>query len=347
MRNALGDMDARRTFFLRHARGPLGGLALVLLCCTVYLPGFFSIPPVDRDESRFAQASRQMFESVALPETQRDPVLHSGGLAVPMLAGKARLNKPPLIYWLQAASAAACTGGDPLEDAIWMYRIPSLLAGIVTILATWRIGVSMFDPRAAWLGAALLAVAPVFVWEAHQARADMVMVACTTLATGQLWKIWHARGQVSGRTGSLPTPSLRLSVSSSLCLWLPTTLGILTKGPITPMVLLLTWPVAFVLRPQLPLAPRDTPAPGCGDHRRRRRPLGLRRGAARGLLALLVDRLRRGDRSRGKRQGRALGTSRLPHRAPGRPLLARLAPHRHRDRSRLPKRLQPQSEPRA
>lgn len=225
-------MGARRILFLRHARGPAGGLALLLLCCTVYLPGFFSIPPVDRDEARFAQASRQMFESLALPESDRDPALHAGGLAVPMLGDKPRLNKPPLIYWLQAASAAALTGGDPARDAIWMYRVPSLLAALVTVLATWRIGLAMFDPRAAWLSAALIAVSPVFVWEAHQARADMVMVAFTTLAIAQLHRAWRAR-----RTEPQPA---RDSFLPAVLLWLFVALGVMTKGPITPMVVVLT-----------------------------------------------------------------------------------------------------------
>ena len=39
------------------------GWWLALLCLLVWLPGFFSIPPGDRDESRFAQASRQMVET--------------------------------------------------------------------------------------------------------------------------------------------------------------------------------------------------------------------------------------------------------------------------------------------
>lgn len=144
----------------------------MVICLTVYLPGLASIPPIDRDESRFAQASRQMFESRALPPAEQDDDLHSGGLTIPRVQDRDRLSKPPLIYWLQAAGAAAFTGGDPGRDAIWMYRVPSLVAAMLTVLATWRIGVSMFDPRAAWLGAAMLGVSPVFVWEAHQARAD-------------------------------------------------------------------------------------------------------------------------------------------------------------------------------
>lgn len=216
--------------------GPVGGLALVVICLTVYLPGLVSIPPIDRDESRFAQASRQMFESRALAPTERDDGLHAGGLTIPRVQGRDRLNKPPLIYWLQAASAAVLTGGDPRHDAIWMYRVPSLIAAIVTVLATWRIGLSMFDPRAAWLGAALLAVSPVFVWEAHQARADHVMVACTTLAVWGLWTVWRGRGAAAAPV----TSHLRRSVAPALLLWLPLALGILTKGPIAPLVVGLT-----------------------------------------------------------------------------------------------------------
>lgn len=225
----------------------MGGLALVLLALAVYLPGFFTIPPVDRDEARFAQASRQMFESVALPQDQRDAQLHAGGLAVPMVGGEPRLNKPPLIYWLQTAAAATLTRGDPRADAIWMYRVPSLAAGVVIVLATWRLGIAMFgNGRGAavgWLAAAFMAVAPVFVWEAHQARADMVMVAWTTLAMGQLFKIWERSGQADGaaeRTrGARPPSSLRRSVAPSLLLWVFVALGVLTKGPITPMVVIL------------------------------------------------------------------------------------------------------------
>lgn len=227
----------------------------------MYLPGFFTIPPVDRDESRFAQASRQMFESVALAAGERDAELHSGGLAVPMVGGKERLNKPPLIYWVQAGSAAVLTGGQPREDAVWMYRVPSLVAGLVIVLGTWRLGISMWGPvrggAVGWVGAALLAVSPVFVWEAHQARADMVMVAWTVLAMGCLWEVWRgARGRISGESltggtrgeehgaaeltrGTRSTSSLGRFVAPWVLLWVFVALGVLTKGPITPMVVLL------------------------------------------------------------------------------------------------------------
>lgn len=173
----------------------------------VYLPGFFTIPVVDRDEARFAQASRQMAESA--------------DLVVPRVQGKLRLNKPPLIYWTQSACAWALSGGDLAHDAIWMYRTPSLLAAVGIALVTWRWGREMFDPRAAWLGAVLLTLCPIFWWEARQARADMVLVLWTTLSLWMLWRVWHSP------RGGLGAPIL---------FWVFVGAGVMTKGPVTPMV---------------------------------------------------------------------------------------------------------------
>ncbi len=36
---------------------------LILVAALFYLPGFFTIPPIDRDEARFAQATKQMVET--------------------------------------------------------------------------------------------------------------------------------------------------------------------------------------------------------------------------------------------------------------------------------------------
>jgi 4-amino-4-deoxy-L-arabinose transferase-like glycosyltransferase len=235
--------------------------ALVALCLLAFLPGFFSLPPIDRDESRFAQASRQMYESVAWQGTDHyNPAFHDGGLAVPKVMDAPRLNKPPLIYWAQAASAAILTRGDPLRDAIWMYRVPSLFAAIASVLLTWRIGRSMFDPRTAWLAGALLAVAPVFAWEARQARADQLLVACTTLAMYALWHVfrrtpshapWVGRHSVP-KPASSPSPapsgggggpgwgSSASLLFYSLLFSFALALGIMTKGPVTPMIALLT-----------------------------------------------------------------------------------------------------------
>lgn len=184
------------------------------------------MPAIDRDESRFTQASRQMV--CAHKWTQ---------WMVPQVQDQLRLNKPPLIYWAQASSASLFTGRafgvDPdiakERDAIWMYRLPSLLAAIAAVLFTWRLGCSMFDPRAGFLGALLLAASPVMVWEARQGRADMLLVACTT---GAMWALWEGfkQSRAHGRVHTI----------TWIGLWLALGLGALTKGPITAMIVLFT-----------------------------------------------------------------------------------------------------------
>lgn len=221
------------------ARSGPAGLVLLALLLAVYLPGFFSIPVVDRDEARFAQASRQMFESLALPAAQRDTRPfdrgesgrliaghHAGGLAVPMVGERPRLAKPPLIYWLQTASAAVLTAGDPLADRIWHYRVPSLLSAIAACLITWRLGLAMGHARAGWLAAALLGVCPMVVWDAHQARADQLLFALTTATMAALFAV---------RARSIGRPAER-AWAAPVCFWIALTLGILTKGPVTPMI---------------------------------------------------------------------------------------------------------------
>ena len=62
---------------------------LLLFSLLLYLPGFFQIPPVDRDEAYFAQATKQMIETGDYVDIRyQDDV---------------RYRKPVGIYWLQAA----------------------------------------------------------------------------------------------------------------------------------------------------------------------------------------------------------------------------------------------------
>lgn len=190
-----------------------GGAVLALLVLALYLPGFFALPVVDRDEARFAQASRQMMES--------------GDVVVPMVLGRPRLNKPPVVYWLQSACAWVLTGGGRWGDAIWMYRVPSLLAGVGSVLFTWKLGRRMYDARAAWLAGLLLGACPIMFWEAHQARSDMLLVCATVLAQWRLWETLAA-----ARRGK---PTLWRAV----LLWLAVGLGVMVKGPVTPMLVVL------------------------------------------------------------------------------------------------------------
>ena len=105
---------------------PPAGAALPVL----WLPGILSLPALDRDESRFAQSSRQMLDS---------------GNYVDIRFGQVpRYKKPVGIYWLQAATTAIAGHVENLATAsdshIWTYRLPSLLGGIAAVWLTFWCG---------------------------------------------------------------------------------------------------------------------------------------------------------------------------------------------------------------
>src|SRR6202165_522723 len=91
---------------------------LVAICLVSYLPGFFNIPPVDRDEARFVQATKQMIES--------------GDYVDIRFQDEVRYKKPIGIYWLQGAAveAAEAVGVPRARQRIGLYRIPSLVGAI-------------------------------------------------------------------------------------------------------------------------------------------------------------------------------------------------------------------------
>src|SRR5262249_45117609 len=64
-------------------------VVLAVLSLSSFLPGFFQIPPIDRDEARFAQASKQMIET--------------GDYVDIRFQDETRYKKPVGIYWLQVA----------------------------------------------------------------------------------------------------------------------------------------------------------------------------------------------------------------------------------------------------
>ena len=104
--------------------GGLDCLLLAALCLLLYFPGLTRIPALDRDESRFVQASRQMLES--------------GNWVDIRFQEETRYKKPIGIYWLQAATVAVV--GEDKNNPVWPYRIPSVLGIMLAVLATYGLG---------------------------------------------------------------------------------------------------------------------------------------------------------------------------------------------------------------
>src|SRR5215469_15746476 len=109
---------------------------LVLVALINFLPGFFTIPPVDRDEARFAQASKQMIES--------------GDYIDIRFQDEVRYKKPVGIYWLQAAAVktARALGFQRALTTIWLYRVPSLIGAIGAVLLTYWTALAFVSRRA-------------------------------------------------------------------------------------------------------------------------------------------------------------------------------------------------------
>src|SRR5918994_5719599 len=80
-----------RVFELLTASHARAVALLVAVALLAFLPGFFQVPPVDRDEARYAQATRQMMET--------------GNYLDIRYQEQVRYLQPAGIYWLQAAAA--------------------------------------------------------------------------------------------------------------------------------------------------------------------------------------------------------------------------------------------------
>jgi 4-amino-4-deoxy-L-arabinose transferase-like glycosyltransferase len=186
-------------------------LGLILLCVVLYIPGLTTLPPVDRDEARFAQATRQMVES-------RDFIRIR-------FQEKPRHKKPIGIHWLQALSVELT--GSP--NHIWPYRIPSMLGALVAVILTFVFGKNLFDRQTGLFGAIVTASTLLLVVEAHQATTDAALLAAVVAAQGSLGTLY-----VRNRHGEA------VGLGIPLTFWTAQGIGILLKGPILPLVSLLT-----------------------------------------------------------------------------------------------------------
>src|SRR5580698_992851 len=188
---------------------------LVLLSLILFLPGFFQIPPIDRDEAYFAQATKQMIES--------------GNYVDIRYQDDVRYRKPVGIYWLQAAvvKTAEIFRFPDARTTIWLYRIPSLLGAVGAVLATYWCGLAFVSRRGAILAAIMMAASTLLGGEARLAKTDAVLLFTIIAAMGVL-----ARAYLSPREAG----NDRLGWILPAIFWTALAVGILIKGPVNLMV---------------------------------------------------------------------------------------------------------------
>ena len=189
---------------------------LVLVCLILFLPGFFNTPPIDRDEARFAQASKQMIET--------------GDLIDIRYQDEVRYKKPVGIYWLQTAvvRAAEAVGVPEARTTIWLYRIPSLIGAIGAVLLTYWTALTFVSRRMAYLAAMMLASSILLGVEARLAKTDAMLLLTILAAKGALARAYMARAD--GEEPAAPGWAL------PAIFWTALGAGILLKGPLILMI---------------------------------------------------------------------------------------------------------------
>ena len=204
---------------VRFASGGMRGpLLAALLTIAVALPLLFVMPPLDRDESRFAQATSQMLETHDFININyQDTPRH---------------KKPVGIHWLQAMSVALTSKVE--ARSIVAYRWPSLLgAALAAFACAW--GASRaFGTRIGTRAGLLFGVTFMLSTEAFFAKTDAVLCGLTTLAMVALSQIYLRTRELDKND---PNPKI---LKEKLILWLSMAFAILIKGPVPLLVMGLT-----------------------------------------------------------------------------------------------------------
>ncbi|RYG17391.1 MAG: phospholipid carrier-dependent glycosyltransferase, partial [Caulobacteraceae bacterium] len=167
----------------RYIAGWRGPLLAALVALFAGLPVLMLLPPLDRDESRYAQATSQMLES--------------GDFVDIRFQDEPRWKKPVGIYWMQAVAVAATSKVENRD--IQPYRIPSILGAMMAAAAIAWAGAAMFGQRAGFLAGAMLGATFLLSTEAGIAKTDAMLCGAVTLAMAALARIYLAT-----KAGELP-----------------------------------------------------------------------------------------------------------------------------------------------
>jgi 4-amino-4-deoxy-L-arabinose transferase-like glycosyltransferase len=164
-----------------------------------------TLPLIDRDEPRFAEASREMRQS--------------GDFIIPRVNGAYRFDKPPLIYWCQVASSMVFGEND------FAVRFPSALFAAATAVLTAAWATRLYGASVGfWAGLIFGTCLQLFI-HGRAAVADMPMIF---FFTGATWAAWErSQGQ--------------RSFLLWVCFYFALAAGFLAKGPVAflPIVALL------------------------------------------------------------------------------------------------------------
>ncbi|HLG29246.1 MAG TPA: glycosyltransferase family 39 protein, partial [Candidatus Brocadiales bacterium] len=173
-------------------------LTILLLTLFTFVLFFFDLGKRDLwapDEPTYAQVAREMWAS-------KDFIL-------PHLNGEIYSQKPPLLFWLIILFSLPFGNVTELSA-----RLPSALAGIGCILATFSLGKRFVSNRVGLLAALILPTSALFLWMSHRVAFDVVLTFFVTMSL-----IYFLKGESNGRQKHF------------LLFYVFLALAVLTKGP--------------------------------------------------------------------------------------------------------------------
>jgi len=201
-------------------------LLLVLLSAVLFLPNLGGTDLWAPDEPNFAEVAREM--------------LLNGHWALPHDNSTVFTDKPPLLFWLIAALSSFI--GDVSS---WTARLPSALAGLVSVQLTYEIGRRLMSRAAALAGGAIFCTSYLVFDKARTAQIDMLLCA---LILAALWSFLHVK-EGGGRVWGL-------------LFWIFSALAVLAKGPVGLILPLGTVLFFLAVRREMGLMRRLAPLTG-------------------------------------------------------------------------------------
>ncbi|PPD30625.1 MAG: glycosyl transferase family 39 [Hyphomicrobium sp.] len=220
--------------FDRVARGRVAPLlALVALTLAVYLPGVLRLPAVDRTEIVFAETTRGMVERGAWTDPRFGDAVHA--------------FRPIGTFWVQGI-AATLAGTTHARDII-VYRLPSLFAVALSVLALFWLSAPRAGRHAALIAAGLFAVAPLTVLVSQLAIADGLALLPATVAMLCLMRLYDPEAAQPQRP-------------LALLFWVAMGVGMLVNALHTPILVGVTILALFLFDRDLTWLRRTRPLTG-------------------------------------------------------------------------------------
>ncbi|MBS0269153.1 MAG: glycosyltransferase family 39 protein [Proteobacteria bacterium] len=191
-------------------------LTLLALCLAVYLPGVVRLPAVDRTEIIYAETTRDMVER--------------GDWTDPRYGSTVHQYRPIGTFWVQGA--ARWLAGEAFARDITVYRIPSLLAVTLTVLALFWLGCGLVGAETSLIAAALFAVSPLTVLVSQLAIAEGLSLLPATVAMVALARIY-----------TKPDEGYPLA----LLFWIALGFGVLINALLVPILVVATLIALYVM----------------------------------------------------------------------------------------------------